>query len=154
MNLKAILISDEFHGHLGVFSNVGAKMGIFAREHFGIGTDLLEINTYAGSKEPLCCMNDGLQVSTGATLGQGSIHLIENTVATPETVFTYNDHSIGLKLKPEYLKELQGVISEEVKNYGLMDEDYWNLIRQTSIRYWLEWDRKKIFDLSIGSVNH
>jgi pyrimidine-specific ribonucleoside hydrolase len=146
---KACVMTDEFHGHLGVFSIVGAKMGIYAREFFGIGTDLLEINTYAGSKEPYSCMNDGLQVSTGATLGQGSIHLINDTIAKPQAVFTYQNRSIIIKLKPGYLKELKSVIDEGVKNYGLQDEDYWTLIRQTSIKYWLEWDRKEIFDMVI-----
>ncbi|HUX58224.1 MAG TPA: nucleoside hydrolase [Bacteroidales bacterium] len=146
---KACVMTDEFHGHLGVFSIVGAKMGIYAREYFGIGTDLLEINTYAGSKEPLSCMNDGLQVSTGATLGQGAIHLINDTLAKPQAVFTYQNHSILIKLKSRYLKKLKSVIDEGVKNYGLEDESYWNLIRQTSIKYWLEWDRNKIFDLTI-----
>lgn len=146
---KACVITDEFHGHLGVFSIVGAKMGIFAREFFGIGTDLLEINSFAGSEEPFSCMNDGLQVSTGATLGQGTIHLVNDTIAKPQAVFTYKNKSILISLKQEYLKELQGVIKEGIKNYGLQDEDYWNLIRQTSIRYWLEWDRKKIFDVVI-----
>ena len=144
---KACVMTDEFHGHLGVFSIVGAKMGILAREHFGIGTDLIEINSYAGSKEPLSCMNDGLQVSTGATLGQGLIHLMNDTIVLPQAIFTYNGQSLLIKLKSEYLKELQMVISEGIKNYGLQDEDYWNLIRQVSIRYWLEWDRGKIFDL-------
>ena len=146
---KACVMTDEFHGHLGVFSIVGAKMGIYAREYFGIGTDLLEINTYAGSKEPYSCMNDGLQVSTGATLGQGTIHLINDTIAKPQAVFTYQNRSILIKLKSAYLKELKSVIDEGVKNYGLEDEGYWTLIRQTSIKYWLEWDRKEIFDLVI-----
>lgn len=146
---KASVMTDEFHGHLGVFSIVGAKMGIFAREYFGIGTDLIEINTYAGSREPYSCMNDGLQVSTGATLGQGTIHLINDTIAKPQAVFTYQNQSILIKLKSEYLKELKSVIDKGVKNYGLEDEGYWNLVRQTSIKYWLEWDRKEIFDLII-----
>jgi pyrimidine-specific ribonucleoside hydrolase len=94
-------------------------------------------------------MNDGLQVSTGATLGQGSIHLINDTIAKPQAVFTYQNRSIIIKLKPGYLKELKSVIDEGVKNYGLQDEDYWTLIRQTSIKYWLEWDRKEIFDMVI-----
>ncbi len=144
---KACVLTDEFHGHLGVFSIVGAKMGIYAREYFGIGTDLLEIITYAGSKEPLSCMNDGFQVSTGATLGQGSIHLINDTIAKPQAVFTYQNRSILIKLKPEYMKELKSVIDEGVKNYGLEDEGYWTLIRQTSIKFWLEWDRNEIFEL-------
>ncbi len=146
---KACVLTDEFHGHLGVFSIVGAKMGIYAREYFGIGTDLLEINTYAGSREPYSCMNDGLQVSTGATLGQGSIHLINDTIAKPQAVFTYQNRSILIKLKSEYLQELKAVIGEGIKSYGLLNEGYWTLIRQTSIKYWLEWDRKEIFDLVI-----
>ena len=146
---KACTLTDEFHGHLGVFSIVGAKMGIFAREHFGIGTDLLEIVSYAGSVEPFSCMNDGLQVSTGATLGQGSIHFSNDTIARPHAVFRYNNKSILVKLKDEYLKEIKTVIEKGVKNYGLQDEDYWNLIRQTAIKFWLVWDRKEIFDLIV-----
>ncbi len=146
---KACTLTDEFHGHLGVFSIVGAKMGIRARDYFGIGTDLLEIGSYAGSIEPFSCLNDGLQVSTGATLGQGSIHLINDSVALPQAVFTFKDQSVVIKLKDEYLKALKSVIEKGIRNYGLQDEDYWNLIRQTSIKYWLEWDRNEIFDLII-----
>ena len=146
---KACVMTDEFHGHLGVYSIVGAKMGILAREYFGIGTDLLEVSTYAGSIEPFSCMNDGLQVSTGATLGQGSIHLINDTIAKPLAVFAYKDQAIQIKLKDEYLMQIKSVIARGVKDYGLQDEDYWNLIRQTSIKFWFEWDRKEIFDINI-----
>jgi pyrimidine-specific ribonucleoside hydrolase len=66
-------------------------MGIRARDYFGISPDLLEIGSYSGSVEPFSCMNDGLQVSTGATLGQGSIHLINDTIARPKAVFTYGN---------------------------------------------------------------
>jgi inosine-uridine nucleoside N-ribohydrolase/formylmethanofuran dehydrogenase subunit E len=146
---KACTLTDEFHGHLGVFSIVGAKMGIRARDYFGIGTDMLEIGSYAGSVEPFSCMNDGLQVSTGATLGQGSIHLINDTIARPQAVFTYGNKSIMIKLKDKYLQQLREVIWKGIKNYGLQDEDYWNLIRQTSIKFWIEWDRNEIFELKI-----
>jgi pyrimidine-specific ribonucleoside hydrolase len=146
---KACTLTDEFHGHLGVFSIVGAKMGIRAREYFGIGTDLLEIGSYAGSVEPFSCLNDGLQVSTGATLGQGSIHLLKDSIAKPQAIFTYQDKSIRIKLKEEYLKKLKTVIDRGVKDYGLQDEDYWNLIRQTAIKFWLEWDRNEIFEMEI-----
>jgi len=36
-----------------------------------------------------------------------------------------------------------------VKDYGLQDEDYWNLIRQTALKFWLEWDRNDIFELTV-----
>jgi len=146
---KACTLTDEFHGHLGVFSIVGAKMGIRAREYFGIGTDLLEISSYAGSVEPFSCLNDGLQVSTGATLGQGSIHLINDSIARPQAVFIHGDKSIMITLKDKYLKQLKAVIGKGIKDYGLQDEDYWNLIRQTALKFWLEWDRNEIFELEI-----
>jgi inosine-uridine nucleoside N-ribohydrolase/formylmethanofuran dehydrogenase subunit E len=146
---KACTLTDEFHGHLGVYSIVGAKMGIRARDFFGIGKDLMEIRTYAGSVEPVSCLNDGLQVSTGATLGQGSIHVIPDTIALPQAIFSYNNQSILIRLKDEYLYEIKTTIAKGIKNYGLQDEDYWNLIRQVSIKYWLEWNRNEIFDLII-----
>ncbi|NJK86924.1 MAG: hypothetical protein HC906_14035 [Bacteroidales bacterium] len=69
---KACVITDEFHGHLGVFSIVGVKMGIKAREIFGVGPDELTVVSSAGLVPPYSCLNDGIQVSTGATLGQGT----------------------------------------------------------------------------------
>jgi pyrimidine-specific ribonucleoside hydrolase len=146
---KACTLTDEFHGHLGVFSIVGAKMGIRARDYFGIGPDLLEVSSYAGSIEPFSCMNDGIQVSTGATLGQGSINLINDTIARPQAVFMFNNKSILIILKDQYLQKIKTVIAKGVKEYGLQDEDYWNLIRQTSIQLWLEWDRKEIFEVTV-----
>lgn len=146
---KACTLTDEFHGHLGVFSIVGAKMGILARDYFGIGPDLLEVSSYAGSIEPFSCMNDGIQVSTGATLGQGSINLINDTIARPQAVFMFNNKSILIRLKDQYLQKIKTVIAKGVKEYGLQDEDYWNLIRQTSIQLWLEWDRKEIFEVTV-----
>jgi pyrimidine-specific ribonucleoside hydrolase len=145
---KACVMTDEFHGHLGVYSIVGAKMGILAREYFGVSTDILKIESYAGSTPPFSCMNDGLQVSTGATLGQGTIHLANDPVTKPQALFCYNNNKILIKLRPEYIFKLQDVINMGIKNYGLEDEDYWILVRQSAIRFWLEWDRKKMFDLT------
>lgn len=150
---KACVMTDEFHGHLGVYSIVGAKMGIRAREYFGIGTDLLSIVSYAGSVTPFSCMSDGLQVSTGATLGQGTIRLAADSETKPQAIFMYKGKSIMLKLKPEYINQLKAVIGKGVSDYGLEDEGYWNLVRQTSIRFWLEWDRDEIFELEEGVTN-
>ena len=29
-----------------------------------------------------------------------------------------------------------------------MDDGYWKLIRHNALKYWLEWDRNKIFDIT------
>lgn len=144
---KANVMTDEFHGHLGVFSIVGAKMGIKAREIFGVGADMLEVITYAGTKPPYSCLTDGIQVSTGATLGMGTIQLAPDKVAKPSAIFTYNKRSIRITLKKEYLEQVDADIKDGILKFGLMDDGYWKLIRHNALRYWLEWDRNKIFDI-------
>jgi inosine-uridine nucleoside N-ribohydrolase/formylmethanofuran dehydrogenase subunit E len=144
---KANVMTDEFHGHLGVFSIVGAKMGIRAREIFGVGPDMLVVVTYAGSKPPYSCLNDGIQVSTGATVGMGTIHLASDSISRPSAVFTFKDRSVRISLKKEYLNMVDSDISEGILKFGLMDDGYWKLIRHNALKYWLEWDRNKIFDI-------
>jgi inosine-uridine nucleoside N-ribohydrolase/formylmethanofuran dehydrogenase subunit E len=148
---KANVMTDEFHGHLGVFSIVGAKMGIKARELFGAGPDELVVISYAGTRPPYSCMNDGIQVSTGATLGMGTIHLSADSVIRPSAVFTYKNRSVLITLKKEYLKQVDADINEGIVKFGLMDDGYWKLIRHNALKYWVEWDRNKIFD--IGEIN-
>jgi pyrimidine-specific ribonucleoside hydrolase len=144
---KAAVMTDEFHGHLGVFSIVGAKMGIKARELFGVGPDMLKVTTYAGNKPPYSCLNDGIQVSTGATLGMGTIYVADDSITQPAAVFEYKDRSIRLSLKKEYLEKVDADIDEGIVKFGLMDDGYWKLIRRNALKYWVEWDRDVIFDV-------
>jgi len=68
---KAISMTNEIHGHTGIYSIIGAKMGIRAMEYFNVGVNNLEeVTTFAGNNSPLSCFNDGVQISTGATIGQ------------------------------------------------------------------------------------
>ena len=145
---KACVMTDEFHGHLGVFSIVGAKMGIRARELLGVGPDQLHVVSFAGTKPPYSCLNDGIQVSTGATLGQGLISVSPDSIARPEAIFSYRGKSFKIKLKDEYLKIVNNDIQEGVVKFGLLDDGYWKLVRQSALRYWLQWDRNKIFDIT------
>lgn len=144
---KANVMTDEFHGHLGVFSIVGAKMGIKARELFGVGPDELSVLTFAGSKPPYSCLTDGIQVSTGATLGMGTIRLADDPLSKPSAIFTYRNRSVMITLKKEYLEKVEADINEGIVKFGLMDDGYWKLVRYNAIKYWVEWDRNKIFDV-------
>jgi rhamnogalacturonyl hydrolase YesR/inosine-uridine nucleoside N-ribohydrolase len=144
---KANVMTDEFHGHLGVFSIVGAKMGIRARELFDVGPDVLDVTTFAGTKPPYSCLNDGIQVSTGATLGMGTIHLAGDPVTRPAAIFKYKDRSIKISLKKEYLEKVDADINEGILKFGLLDDGYWKLVRHNALKYWLEWDRNTIFDV-------
>lgn len=144
---KACVITDEFHGHLGVFSVVGVKMGIKAREIFNVAPDNLIVVSSAGSTPPYSCLNDGIQVSTGATLGQGTISLVRDTLTSPEALFSFRGKSVKIRLKDEYLKIINQDIHEGIVKFGLMDDGYWKLIRRAALKYWRDWDRNNIFDI-------
>lgn len=146
---KACVLTDEFHGHLGVFSIIGAKMGMYARDFFGVGTDHLKVLSFAGKKPPYSCMNDGIQVSTGATLGQGTIDISPDSITSASAIFTLAGISIKLSLKPEYLQQINSDIKKGVTQFGLEDPNYWSFIRQCALKYWKDWDRKEIFEMNM-----
>ncbi|HUX94560.1 MAG TPA: nucleoside hydrolase [Bacteroidales bacterium] len=138
------VIANELHRHLGVFAIIGVKMGIRAREYFDTGVDEFMATSYAGSLPPLSCMNDGLQVSTGATPGHGLLTVKTDSLA-PSAIFSYMNSKIKLTLKPE----IASMISSELKEinfvYGLDSDIYWELVRKNSIKYWFKLDRHDIF---------
>lgn len=141
------VIANELHRHLGVFAIIGVKMGIRAREYFSTGVDEMRVATHAGSIPPLSCMNDGIQVSTGATPGHGLLTVDNEAPLFPAADFTYKGTTIRITLK----KELADRVSSELKEinfiYGLDSDIYWELVRKNSIKYWLQFDRHEIFDI-------
>ncbi|HKK43218.1 MAG TPA: formylmethanofuran dehydrogenase subunit E family protein, partial [Bacteroidales bacterium] len=141
------VIANELHRHLGVFAIIGVKMGIRAREYFDTGVDEFRALSHAGSVPPLSCMNDGLQVSTGATPGHGLLTVDNEDPTGPSAEFTYMDRKIRLTLKPELAKKILGELKEINYVYGLDSNIYWELVRKYTIRYWLELNRHNIFNI-------
>lgn len=145
---KRIVLTNEIHGHLGIYSTLGAKMGVLAREIFlekGIDDDIAVLS-YAGSKPPVSCFNDGLQVSTGATMGHGLFCVSEQENKRAEADFSFGEISFKLKLRKEYEDRIRLDISEGVRLYD-HSPAYWQYVRTLAIRYWSEWDRKVIFEI-------
>ncbi len=66
----------QFHGHLGPWAAAGLRMGMAAREAAGAkGYFDLEVEAQGPlDRPPRSCLLDGLQVSTGATLGKRNLH--------------------------------------------------------------------------------
>lgn len=145
---RLAVLTNELHGHLGIYAVIGVKMGLRAREYFGVGIDDIHVLSFAGSTPPVSCMNDGLQVSTGATVGHGLMHVAAAKEAKPAAQFTFGNRSVSLELRPEYLEQVRNDIREGIALYGLNSEEYWLHVRKLAIRYWLEWDRGEIFILT------
>lgn len=142
------VIANELHRHLGVFAIVGVKMGIRAREYFCTGVDEFHVLSHAGSMPPLSCMNDGIQVSTGATPGHGLLTVSADEPFSPSAEFSYKGRTIKVTLKKEFADKLSSELKEINFIYGLDSNIYWEMVRKNSIRYWLLLDRNDIFEIS------
>jgi formylmethanofuran dehydrogenase subunit E len=146
---EIVVLTHEFHRHLGVYSILGAKMGLYAREHFQVGLDELEILSFAGQHPPISCLSDGLQVSTGATLGHGTIRIAENTSALPKAQFKHGDQTITLTLKPVYWEQIKQDIQQAIQQHGAKTPEYWQAVRKLGLHYWLQWSRSELFELAV-----
>jgi inosine-uridine nucleoside N-ribohydrolase/formylmethanofuran dehydrogenase subunit E len=141
------VIANELHRHLGVFAIIGVKMGARAIDYFSAGIDELKVVSYAGLIPPFSCMNDGLQVSTGATLGHGLISVSPDTLKLPAADFTYLGKTVRISLKPGISKKVAKEVKELNLTYGLNSDIYWEKIRLLAINYWASFNRNEIFDI-------
>lgn len=143
---RAGVLTNELHGHLGVYAIIGVKMGIFALDKLEIEAGNIKIISLAGMNPPVSCLNDGLQVSTSATFGHGLISSQPTENPSPEATFATDSKQIHIKMKDSVLKEVANEISEAVNRWGHSAE-YWDYVRTLAIRYWYELDRNEIFDI-------
>ena len=137
---RKVTLTNALHGHLGIYSTLGAKMEEMAR-------DEMEIISLAGSRPPMSCMNDGLQVATGSTLGHGLITATLSHNPRPMALFHTSERSFLLALKSTHLRRIQHDIAECILRNGPDSEGYWADVRSLAIGYWEQMDRHEIFDL-------
>jgi pyrimidine-specific ribonucleoside hydrolase len=143
---KIVVLTNEFHEHLGIYSILGAKMGLRAREYFHVGIDELRIESFAGSQPPVSCLNDGLQVSTGGTLGHGTITLSEGEVI-PKARFAFKGRIIELNIREDIRQQIKKDVGYGVQTYGLDSPEYWAYIRKLALGYWFSLSRFEIFNI-------
>lgn len=144
---RSVVLTNEIHGHLGIYSTLGAKMGVRAGDLFhslGIEGDI-SVVSFAGSVPPVSCLNDGLQVSTGASMGHGLFSVsTDNETCTARALFSCGGTTLDVRLKPEYEEIVKSDIGEGVTLYG-HSPLYWEYVRNLALKYWKDWDRALIF---------
>ena len=138
---KAAVLTSELHRHLGTYSIVGAKMGLRARERFNVALDELRVESHAGLKPPLSCLNDGLQTATGASLGRGTISVPTNVPPACEAIFRYGERRLRLSLKPEFARRIAEDMAALEKKHGGLTPSYFQEVRIVSLKHWLNFDR-------------
>ncbi len=106
--------AKSYHGHLGPFLIIGIKMGNRAiRELRPESCFRLEAHVYCPDSPPPSCVIDGIQLSTGCTMGKRNI---SHTVTPGEVrvVVTNKDtgRSVELSLKQEFKYQAEQVLKD------------------------------------------
>ena len=71
----------RFHGHLGPYAVLGYRMGLAARSRF---PERIYARVHSGTRRPLSCLADGVQMSSCCTLGKNNITVLEDAEARVE----------------------------------------------------------------------
>jgi len=142
----AVVLTNEVHQHVGIYSIVGAKMGVRARQLLGAPTRTVSVTVETGSRPPVSCVIDGLQVALGSTLAQDLIHVPTTPEPKVAATFEYKGHTLRLSLKPEFEKRIADSIAAATKQCGDLTPAYFKQIETFSYRVWAEFDRRTIFD--------
>lgn len=143
---RLVVMTCELHRHLGIYSIAGAKMGLYARELLAARLDEVRVHSLIGLQPPFSCLNDGLQISTGATLGQGTITVSEE-FAQAGAVFSTDQKTVKLTLKPEYLAWVKAEIQQAIQKHGNLTPAYWKQVRALALRCWKDWHRSDLFNV-------
>jgi formylmethanofuran dehydrogenase subunit E len=102
----------RFHGHLGPYVVIGYRMGKIARAKYKKRFNCV---SKTGPSPPISCIIDGIQLSSGCTLGKGNISIrAENTAAA----HFYSDEGV---MDIQLLDKVRRVIDAEM-NKGNEEE--------------------------------
>ncbi len=94
----------EFHGHLGPYLVLGLRAGLYANEI--LGKDPFKMKAFIETQisPPQSCFADGVQFSTGCTLGKGNISIKESEGL--KVYFEKDNKKLKLVLKKEIIEEI------------------------------------------------
>lgn len=96
----------EFHGHLGPFLVLGIRMGLLALRELGSsGHKEIEAAVKTGTTPPISCLIDGIQISTGCTMGKGNITTAD--LGRAEAAFSAGGEGLTLRVKDRVMEEIR-----------------------------------------------
>ena len=111
----------EFHGHDGPFMTIGLRMGLTALEMLDCkGWFDLNCEVRLNWCPPDSCVIDGIQSSTGCTMGKRNISVVEQPGV--EAVFTSKEKTLRLKLKDDIIEKIKGNMTDEDIPHEMIEE--------------------------------
>lgn len=111
MELPEELIAlQRFHGHLGVYVTLGLRMGAIGKRRFGHYKGL-KATVRSVPEPPMRCVLDGVQFSSGCTMGKGNIALEPGS--EPEVAFEKDGRRIRIGLRPGWRERIDQEMSKD-----------------------------------------
>ncbi len=116
----------KFHGHLGPFLVVGVRMGQLALERLNLEPirdqhGPLSVVVETGTKPPISCTVDGIQWSTGCTLGKGKIKVED--LGRPVARFNSGRHELRIQLKDWIFKKIEDTLKLQPLSFQDLNEE-------------------------------
>jgi len=102
----------EFHGHVGPFMVVGLRMGLTALKLLdAYGWFDIRCHITLQWSPPDSCVIDGIQSSTGCTMGKRNIEVEEGDGIAAH--FTNGNEKLSIILKQDVLEQIRETLTEE-----------------------------------------
>ena len=101
---------QRFHGHLGVYVTLGLRMGAIGKRRFGHYKGLKAL-VEARPEPPMRCVLDGIQFSSGCTMGKGNIAL--ESASEPAVTFEKEGRRLRVALKPGWREKIDREMAKE-----------------------------------------
>lgn len=120
MKMETLDYARRFHGHLGPFLVMGLRMGALARERLGNPDPIhsLEALVELENRRPISCALDGIQISSGCTLGKGNIHVRSGRGIS--ALFQAKGRSLRISARDGIVERVLGMLGEMPEDRAAM----------------------------------
>ena len=131
---KTLKNIEKFHGHLGPYVVIGYKMGLIANRILGNDSFSKNVIVWTGTNPPISCIIDGIQMSSGCTLGKGNISINHKSIAKAEFI-DKNGKKLNISLKSDIKNEIDNLLTKDnliefsEKLYDKNDNELFEIVR-------------------------
>jgi len=103
---------EQFHGHIGPYAVIGFRMGKISNEILGKNPFDKKAQVWTSTKPPMSCIIDGIQMSSGCTIGKGNLEISSGKL--PKVRFVNNDgKQVEIALKESIKNEIDTTVNEQ-----------------------------------------
>jgi formylmethanofuran dehydrogenase subunit E len=111
---------------------VGYRMGEVANRFLGADAFAKTAVALTGGKPPRSCMIDGIQLSSGCTIGKGTIGVIDQGEIASIFLSKADDRQVKISLRADRLGEISSTPHEDLEQlaqrlYSLTDDELFEI---------------------------